>query len=229
MRIELQDVTHTYEQGERPVPALRGVSLTIVGPQFISIVGPSAAGKSTLLHLIGGLDVATTGKTIVDGVDLGTLKDDELAGYRRTRVGFVFQSFHLLPRLTAVENVAVPCLLDGVRPSQARERAHAALADVGLAAVAGRGIGQLSGGQAQRVAIARAMVLRPPLVLADEPTGNLDSSTGQEIVAQLRAVTDAGTTVIVVTHNEQLAAEGDRLIGLADGQVVTDRVRVAAS
>ena len=222
MRIELDQVHRSYPLGANQVPALAAVTLSIVRPQFVAVVGPSGAGKSTLLHLLGGLDKATAGTVAVDGRDLATMNDDDLAGYRRSRVGFVFQSFNLLARLTVEENVAVPCLLGGVRPAAARQRARQALSLVGLDDLGPRRAAELSGGQMQRVAIARALVMDPPLLLADEPTGNLDSASGDQIVELLRAQTGAGRTVVVVTHNERVSDGSDRTIRLADGRVVAD-------
>ena len=218
----LRDVHRTFPAGTGRLAALAGVSLAVPAGQFVCVVGPSGAGKSTLLHLVGGLDRPTAGQVVVDGRVLGDLDDEALAAYRRRQVGFVFQSANLMARLTAVENVSVPCLLDGVRPAAAAERAKAALARVGVADLAGRRTGELSGGQAQRVAVARALVADPPLVLADEPTGNLDSRVGEQVLELLRALPGQGRTVLMVTHNEAAAAAADRVVSLADGRVTGD-------
>jgi ABC-type lipoprotein export system ATPase subunit len=221
-RVLLRDVHRSFAAGGGQLAALAGVTLTVPAGQFVSVVGPSGAGKSTLLHLVGGLDRPTAGQVEVGGTELGDLDDEALAAYRRRRVGFVFQSANLMARLTAVENAAVPCLLDGLRPAAAAERALAALARVGVADLAGRRTGELSGGQAQRVAVARALVADPPLVLADEPTGNLDSRAGEQVLELLRALPAQGRTVLMVTHNEAAAAAGDRVVSLADGRVTGD-------
>ena len=217
-RVLVRDVHRVFPAG----PALAGVTLAVPPAEFVSVVGPSGAGKSTLLHLVGGLDRPTSGTVEVGGTALGGLGDEALAAYRRRTVGFVFQSANLLARLTAAENVAVPCLLDGVRPAQATARALAALDRVGVADLAGRRTGELSGGQAQRVAVARALVLDPPLVLADEPTGNLDSHSGEQVLELLRALPAQGRTVLLVTHNEAAAEAGDRIVRLVDGRVAAD-------
>ena len=219
-RVQVTDVHRTFPAG----PALAGVTLDVPAGEFVSVVGPSGAGKSTLLHLVGGLDRPSSGTVEVGGVDLGGLGDEALAEYRRRRVGFVFQSANLLARLTAAENVSVPCLLDGVRPAAATARALAALDRVGVADLAGRRTGELSGGQAQRVAVARALVMDPPLVLADEPTGNLDSHSSADVLALLRrSVDEFGQTVVMVTHDPVAAEVTDRTVELADGRIVSDR------
>jgi putative ABC transport system ATP-binding protein len=213
----LQEVTKSYPQGARMVHALRGVSLCIREGEFVAIMGPSGSGKSTLLHLLGALDVPTTGSITFAGRELKTLSERRRSLLRRTRIGFVFQSFNLLPTLTAAENVALPLLLAGEGPS--RNRALAAMDRMGLAARADHFPEQMSGGEMQRVAIARALVGNPELILCDEPTGNLDSANAKEILHLLRSLPDGRRTVVMVTHDPQAAAHGDRTIYLRDGRL----------
>ncbi len=213
----LQDVTKSYPQGARMVHALRGVSLCIREGEFVAIMGPSGSGKSTLLHLLGALDVPTTGSISLGGCELKTLSERRRSLLRRRRIGFVFQSFNLLPTLTAAENVALPLLLAGEGPS--RDRAVSSLRRMGLAERADHFPEQLSGGEMQRVAIARALVADPELILCDEPTGNLDSANAKEILRLLRSLPDGRRTVVMVTHDPLAAAHGDRTIYLRDGQL----------
>jgi putative ABC transport system ATP-binding protein len=215
--LALQDVTKVYPQGMRTVHALRGVSLSIGAGEFVSIMGPSGSGKSTLLHLLGALDVPTSGSIHFAGCDLTVLSERRRALLRRRSIGFVFQSFNLLPTLTAAENVALPLLLAGVGPS--RWRALGALDRMGLLARADHYPEQMSGGEMQRVAIARALVTDPELILCDEPTGNLDSATARKVLLLLRSLTDGRRTVVLVTHDCQAAAHGDRTIHLRDGRL----------
>jgi putative ABC transport system ATP-binding protein len=218
--ITVRDVRKTYGRGEAQVGALAGVSLEVARGEFVAVVGPSGSGKSTLLHLIGGLDVPTAGEIVVDGKALARLRDDELTVLRRRRIGFVFQFFNLLPTCTAEENVALPLALDGCPRRERRARATAALAQVGLAHRRRHRPDELSGGEAQRVAIARALVIEPSLILADEPTGNLDSRTGEHVLDLIAAVqADAGCTVVLVTHDARAAARAIRTIRLEDGRV----------
>lgn len=216
--LTLQDVTKAYPQGARMVHALRGVSLCIRDGEFVAIMGPSGSGKSTLLHLLGALDVATTGSVCFAGRDLKALSERRRSLLRRRRIGFVFQSFNLLPTLTAAENVALPLLLAG-EGRHTRSRALAALERMGLAARADHFPEQMSGGEMQRVAIARALVGDPELILCDEPTGNLDSANAKEILVLLRSLPDGRRTVVMVTHDLQAAAHGDRTIHLRDGRL----------
>jgi putative ABC transport system ATP-binding protein len=220
VRVEgVTKVFHTAE--EAALAALNGVDLEIRPGEFVSVMGPSGSGKSTLLHLIGGLDQPTTGRVYVDDVDLATLSDDALTLLRRRRIGFVFQSFNLLDTLTAQENVALPLLVDGVREAEANRRAAESLERVGLLSRLRHYPSQLSGGEQQRVAIARALVIEPLLLLADEPTGNLDSARGDEVLELLRRLTDEhGQTLLLVTHDAGQAARADRLVRLRDGRVV---------
>jgi ABC-type lipoprotein export system ATPase subunit/ABC-type antimicrobial peptide transport system permease subunit len=221
--LALEGVTRTYVRGAERVSALRDVSLSLEAGSFVVVLGPSGGGKSTLLHLLGGMDRPDEGRVLAHGRDISRLRSDELAAYRRGEVGFVFQSFHLLAGRTALENVELPMLLAGVGARERRARALALLERVGLADRAHHRPGQLSGGQAQRVAVARALAMDPPLVLADEPTGNLDSQSGQEVVALLRSLVDAdGRTVVVVTHNPELEAVADRVVRVRDGRVIAD-------
>jgi putative ABC transport system ATP-binding protein len=215
--LTLQDVTKVYPQGTRTVHALRGVSLSIHEGEFVAIMGPSGSGKSTLLHLLGALDVPTAGSIYFAGYELRSLSERRRSLLRRRRIGFVFQSFNLLPSLTAAENVALPLLLAGHGPS--RCRALSALDRMGLSARADHFPEQMSGGEMQRVAIARALVTDPELILCDEPTGNLDSANAEEILHLLRCLADGRRTVVLVTHDRQAAAHGDRTIHLRDGRL----------
>jgi putative ABC transport system ATP-binding protein len=218
--MELREVTKCYLQGRRAVQALRGVSLRIDAGEFVSIMGPSGSGKSTLMHLLGALDTPTSGAVLFQGRPLHTLPDRELSLLRRTRIGFVFQFFNLIPTLTAVENVALPLLLAGQRRSRALVPARAGLERVGLADRATHFPDELSGGEMQRVAIARALVIDPEAVLCDEPTGNLDSQTSDSILRLLRSLPEPGQrSVVMVTHDAQAAAYGDRIVHIKDGKV----------
>jgi putative ABC transport system ATP-binding protein len=225
--VEVRDVTKVFGAGEARVQALAGVSLRVAQGEFVAVMGPSGSGKSTLLHLIGALDLPTSGAIRVGADDLGALDDDRLTLLRRRRIGFVFQAFNLLDVLTAEENVALPLELDG--RADAHARAADALALVGLSQRRAHLPGQLSGGEQQRVAIARALVMNPLLLLADEPTGNLDSSHGDQVMALLRSLAeDQGQTIVMVTHNAGHAALADRLIRLRDGRIVEEQVLARA-
>jgi putative ABC transport system ATP-binding protein len=220
--VELRGVTKVFGSGETRVPALAGVSLTVARGEFVAVMGPSGSGKSTLLHLIGALDVPTSGSVRVGGDDLGSLDDNRLTLLRRRRIGFVFQAFNLLDMLTAQENVALPLELEG--RADALAGAAEALALVGLSQRRAHLPGQLSGGEQQRVAIARALVMDPLLLLADEPTGNLDSTHGDQVMALLRTLADErGQTIVMVTHNASHAALADRLVRLRDGCIVEEQ------
>jgi putative ABC transport system ATP-binding protein len=220
--LELSDVTRRYEEGPTAVQALAGVSLSVAAGELLAVMGPSGSGKSTLLQLAGGLDTPTEGKVIVSGVDLGSLDQAGRAALRRRYVGYVFQDFNLIPALTAAENVALPRELDGVRARKARKEALDALGTVGIDDVADRFPDELSGGQRQRVAIARALVGERGLLLADEPTGALDSHTGEAVLALIRARCDAGAAGVLVTHEARYAAWADRCVFLHDGTIVDD-------
>ncbi|MCV7065093.1 ABC transporter ATP-binding protein [Mycolicibacterium farcinogenes] len=230
MTIELRDVVREYKVGGQPVRALDEVSLQLNGGQFVSIIGPSGAGKSTLLHLLGALDSPDSGSITFDGEEIGRLGDEQQSAFRHHRVGFIFQFFNLLPTLSAWENVAVPKLLDGIRLGKVKPRAVQLLERVGLGNRTEHRPSELSGGQMQRVAVARAMMMDPPLILADEPTGNLDSTTGAAILALLGEVAhEEGSRrlVVMVTHNADAAAATDRVITLQDGRLGSDEVSVA--
>jgi putative ABC transport system ATP-binding protein len=218
--IEVRGLVKEYRRGDQPVRALGGLTLDVAAGEFISVMGPSGSGKSTLLHLLGGLDTPTEGRVVVDGHDLATMGDEALTEFRRRRLGFVFQFFNLLPTLRAWENVALPRLLDGSRLSTLRAPAVALLQRVGLGDRIDHRPAELSGGQLQRVAIARALMADPVLVLADEPTGNLDSEAGADILELLRAcATEEHRTVVMVTHDARAAAVGDRTVRLVDGAI----------
>ena len=218
--IRAVNLTRSFEVGETTVEALRCINLEVTGGQFVALVGPSGSGKSTLLNLVGGLDRPTDGQLWIDGVELSASKEKALTDHRRRRVGFVFQSFNLLPRLTAVENVALPLMFVGVDERERVERAEQLLAQVGLSERMDHRPTQLSGGEQQRVAIARALVNRPAIILADEPTGNIDTTTGAEIMDLLRRLNrEQGVTLLLVTHDPEAAGFADRVIQLRDGQI----------
>jgi putative ABC transport system ATP-binding protein len=223
--IRAVNLTRTYQVGETTVQALRSVNLRVGKGQFVALVGPSGSGKSTLLNLVGGLDHPTSGQLWVDGEELSASKEKALTEHRRRRVGFVFQSFNLLPRLTAVENVALPLMFVGVSERDRIERAGQFLDQVGLSGRLDHRPTQLSGGEQQRVAIARALVNHPAIILADEPTGNIDTATGAEIMALLRRLNrEQGVTLLLVTHDPEAASFADRIIQLRDGQIAGQEV-----
>jgi putative ABC transport system ATP-binding protein len=220
--IELHDVTKVYDSGDVQVRALDGVSLSVEAGEFVAIMGASGSGKSTLMNLLGCLDRPTTGSYLLAGEEVGTLDRNRLAELRNRTLGFVFQSFNLLARTSALENVELPLLYSGVSGGDRRRRAEAALARVGLADRMRHHPNQLSGGQQQRVAIARAIVGEPRLVLADEPTGNLDSRTSVEVIALLQELGDSGITVVLVTHEHDIAEHATRVVEMRDGRVLSD-------
>jgi putative ABC transport system ATP-binding protein len=221
--VAARDVTRVYQLDGVGIPALRGVSLTIPAGDYAAIVGPSGSGKSTLMHLLGGLDRPTSGTLLVGGRDVARLSAPELAKLRNRTIGFVFQAFHLLARTSAVDNVALPLLYAGVRAGERRRRAEAMLSRVGLAHRLRHRPNQLSGGEQQRVAIARALVTSPSLLLADEPTGNLDSATGAEVLALLEALNaESGVAVVLVTHDHEVAARARHQIRMRDGVVTSE-------
>ena len=218
----LQEVTKTYRMGDLDVRALRGVSLDIDAGEFVAVMGPSGSGKSTIMNMVGCLDRPTSGRCTLAGEDVGRLSRDALAGMRNRTIGFVFQSFHLLARTSAVENVELPLVYAGVGAKERRARATQALQRVGLGARLDHHPNQLSGGQQQRVAIARALVGKPKLIVADEPTGNLDSRASLEIVALFQELHAAGMTLLLVTHEPDIAAYATRVLVMRDGLVRTD-------
>lgn len=219
--VSASEVEKRYPMADSEVEALRGVDFIVQPGEFVAIMGPSGSGKSSLLHLLGGLDESSGGEVQLAGRKLAELNDDQLTLLRRRQIGFVFQFLNLLPTLSAAENVALPLLLDGMRGSQAAAEAGALLEIVGLSDRANHRPDQLSGGQQQRVALARALVTRPALVLADEPTGNLDRSSGAEMLALMRAACDQrGQTIVIVTHDPLVAAQADRVVFLQDGELV---------
>jgi putative ABC transport system ATP-binding protein len=214
------DVHKVYRQGKSEIVALAGVSLDIHEKEFVVIMGPSGSGKSTLLHLMGGLDRPTRGEIEIDGQNLSRMPDREVTLLRRSKIGFIFQFFNLLPTLTGLENVMLPLILDGHPTKPARNRAEALLEAVSLASRRDHLPEELSGGEIQRLAVARALAFQPPILLADEPTGNLDSKTGEEILQLLRRINrENGCTLVMVTHNRDAAGYGDRIITLRDGKV----------
>jgi len=221
--VALTGVTKVYRRGSRPVTAVRDLTLRVPCGEFVTLMGPSGSGKTSVLNLVAGLDRPTRGDITVGGVALAALDDDALTAMRRTRVGMVFQFFNLLPELTALENVAFPLRIAGVRRRAALDRAREALAQVGLAARTDHRPDELSGGEMQRTAIARALVIEPALVLADEPTGNLDSHAGDEILALLAQCNrERGVTILLVTHSEHAARYGTRVVTLQDGTIARD-------
>ena len=227
--IALDHIEKTYDLGLEKVRALKDIHFSINRGEFVAIVGQSGSGKSTLMNILGCLDVPTGGTYTLAGRDVGTLSDDELADVRNLEIGFVFQSFHLLPRASALENVELPLIYRGISAKERKERARQALAQVGLEDRMRHKPPELSGGQKQRVAIARALVTQPSLLLADEPTGNLDSNTGEEIVRLFFELHRAGNTIILVTHEPKLAARCPRAVRIVDGLVVADGPGTAVS
>jgi len=220
--IRLSGIERVFPVGDEAVQALRGVDLAIDAGEYLSIMGPSGSGKSSLLNVLGLLDRPNSGRYELDGRDVTGLSDDELARVRREKIGFVFQFFHLVPRLTAEQNIELPMVLAGIDPAERRSRLDGLLAGYGLLDRAGHRPDQLSGGQCQRVAIARAMSMRPAVILADEPTGNLDRHTGQDVIALLEQLHAAGGTLIIVTHDAEIGGRAKRRIRIVDGQIVSD-------
>ena len=218
--LETQGLTKIYGSGETAVHALRGVDLTVENGEFVAIVGTSGSGKSTLLHMLGGLDRPTAGKVLVDGQDIFALKDEALTIFRRRRVGFVFQSYNLVPMLSVYENIVLPIQLDGAKVDE--DYVSEVIRTLGLSDRLHSLPNQLSGGQQQRVAIARALATKPAIVLADEPTGNLDSKTSQDVLGLMKVTSQRfGQTMVMITHNEEIAQLADRIVRVEDGRVVT--------
>jgi putative ABC transport system ATP-binding protein len=222
--IEAKDLVKLYRMGDETVHALDGVSFAIPKGDYCAIVGPSGSGKSTLMNILGGLDTPTEGRIVIAGNDIGKMSDDDLALFRNGTIGFVFQSFNLLPRLTALENVELPMIYGGVLPKERRERAETLLHRVGLGERMSHRPTQLSGGQQQRVAIARALAGKPALLLADEPTGALDTHTGVEILGLFKQLNQEGATVVLVTHDHDVAQATNRTIEMRDGKIVADHL-----
>ena len=220
--IYLSSITRMFQMGDQEVRALNGINLKIASGEYVSIMGPSGSGKSTLLNIIGLLDRADIGRYELDGNDVTSLSEIEQARVRREKIGFVFQSFHLVPRLTAAENIELPLMLDGVLPARRKLRVKEALLEFNLSDRAQHRPAEMSGGQQQRTAIARATILRPTIILADEPTGNIDHRNGAEVIALLEGLHHAGTTLIIVTHDQELGARANRHIAMRDGKIMSD-------
>lgn len=220
--IYLSSITRIFQMGDQEVRALNGINLKIASGEYVSIMGPSGSGKSTLLNIIGLLDRADIGRYELDGNDVTSLSEIEQARARREKIGFVFQSFHLVPRLTAAENIELPLMLDGVLPARRKLRVKEALLEFNLSDRAQHRPAEMSGGQQQRTAIARATILRPTIILADEPTGNIDHRNGAEVIALLEGLHHTGTTLIIVTHDQELGARANRHIAMRDGKIMSD-------
>ena len=221
--IRLEKLSREFQVGNQVVHALDEVDLEIKDNEYVSIMGVSGSGKSTLLNILGLLDTPTSGDYILSGINTSKMDDDEMAGIRSTKIGFVFQSFHLIPRLTAFENIEMPMILSGIHPKERSNKVNFALERVGLTDRSDHRPEQLSGGQRQRVAIARSIVMEPDVLLADEPTGNLDSTSGKEVVKLIEELNLSGLTLIVVTHDREMGERSNRLIRLKDGKVITDQ------
>ena len=218
----MDDITKVYGQGEAEVRAVDGISLTVEPGEYVAIMGASGSGKSTVMNIIGALDVATSGTYKIDGVDIGDLDDDALSLVRNRRIGFIFQAFNLIPRMSAAVNVELPLMYRGVRRSERRRRALDALAKVGLADRSHHQPNELSGGQQQRVAVARALAMEPSLMLADEPTGNLDSRSTADVLDLLDEIHAEGKTIVIITHEDDVAERAGRVVTLRDGKVESD-------
>ncbi|MEK9898209.1 MAG: ABC transporter ATP-binding protein [Actinomycetota bacterium] len=223
----MHDITKVYGQGEAEVRAVDGISLTVEPGEYVAIMGASGSGKSTVMNIIGALDVATSGTYKIDGVDIGDLDDDALSLVRNRRIGFIFQAFNLIPRMSAAVNVELPLMYRGVRRSERRRRALDALAKVGLADRSHHQPNELSGGQQQRVAVARALAMEPSLMLADEPTGNLDSRSTADVLDLLDEIHAEGKTIVIITHEDDVAERAGRVVTLRDGKVESDVLAAA--
>jgi putative ABC transport system ATP-binding protein len=222
--IEIRNITKLYEMGEEKLYALRGVNLAIEKNEYVAIMGPSGSGKSTLMNIIGCLDTPTSGDYILNGKDVHEMDDDELAEIRNREIGFVFQTFNLLPRSNALHNVELPLIYSGLSRHERLKRAEDALVNVGLADRMTHKPNELSGGQRQRVAVARALINNPSIILADEPTGNLDTKTGEEIMALIKELNLKGNTIIIVTHEEDIAKHATRIVKIRDGMIESDKM-----
>ena len=220
--IQLIDVCRIFHMGDQAIHALNQIQLKITEGEYVSIMGPSGSGKSTLLNVIGLLDRPNSGRYLLDNIDVTDLSESDQARVRQNKIGFVFQSFHLIPRLTAAENIELPLILSGIDPNERRKRVEAALLAFNLIERAQHRPAELSGGQRQRVAIARATILRPTALLADEPTGNLDHRIGSEVITLLENLHHAGTTLIIVTHDRELGLRAHRRIAMRDGSIIAD-------
>jgi putative ABC transport system ATP-binding protein len=224
MLIDIRDITKVYEMGEEKVHALSGVSLGVERGEYVAIMGPSGSGKSTLMNLVGCLDTPSSGSYVLNGKEVARMTDDELAAIRNQEIGFVFQTFNLLPRTSAIQQVELPLVYAGLPRKERRERAIKALKAVGLGDRMNHTPNEMSGGQRQRVAVARALINDPSILLADEPTGNLDSQTGAEIMALFDELNARGNTIVVVTHEEDIAAHARRIVRLKDGKIRDDQI-----
>ena len=224
--IRIEGITKEYVMGESVIRALRGVDLLIHQNEYLAVMGPSGSGKSTLMNMLGCLDTPSSGRYEFNGKDVASMEDDELAEIRNREIGFVFQTFNLLPRSTSLQNVELPLIYAGIKADERRRRAEEALVAVGLGERMDHKPNELSGGQRQRVAIARALVNQPSIILADEPTGNLDSHTGEEIMALLENLYAEGNTIVVVTHEEEIAEHARRVVHLRDGVIESDHLRI---
>lgn len=223
--IELKDIYKIYSDGDSEIRALDGISLSVESGEFVAIVGSSGSGKSTCMNIIGCLDIPTSGTYMLNGTDVSTMDEKSLAHIRNKEIGFIFQQYNLIPKLKVIENVELPLLYKGVSPQERRELALKSLERVGLADRADKYPAQLSGGQQQRVSIARALAGNPPVILADEPTGALDSKTGREVLNFLKNLNADGTTVVLITHDNSIAAETKRVVRIHDGNIISDETR----